>query len=153
MANTWTTLLDAVYPVGAVYQSWSSTSPATLFGGTWVKLDDRFLYAADSAGTSGGSSKHLHSLDSTSSHISWANVDFLFKGDWVNIGYRSTVDSELSSSGKSFSANNYKSFYSSSILTSTESSWHGITLGGETQNSSTTLYPPYLTCCMWYRTA
>ena len=152
MANTWTTLLDAVYPVGAVYQSWSSTSPATLFGGTWVKLDDRFLYAADSAGTSGGSSKHLHSLDSTSSHISWANVDFLFKGDWVNIGYRSTVDSELSS-GKSFSANNYRSFYSSSILTSTESSWHGITLGGETQNSSTTLYPPYLTCCMWYRTA
>lgn len=33
-----TAILDAAYPVGAVYQSTSSTSPKTLFGGTWVAL-------------------------------------------------------------------------------------------------------------------
>lgn len=31
-----TELLDRTYPVGAIYMSVSSTSPATLFGGTWV---------------------------------------------------------------------------------------------------------------------
>lgn len=28
-------LIDLVYPVGSFYMSSSSTSPATLFGGTW----------------------------------------------------------------------------------------------------------------------
>lgn len=37
------------YPVGSVYLSFSTTSPASLFGGTWVRLTDVFLYAtADS---------------------------------------------------------------------------------------------------------
>jgi hypothetical protein len=32
---TMASVLDTVYPVGAIYLSVSSTSPATLFGGTW----------------------------------------------------------------------------------------------------------------------
>ena len=153
MANTWTTLLDAVYPVGAVYQSWSSTSPATLFGGTWVQLGDRFLYAADSAGTTGGSSKHLHSLSSSTSHASWANVDFIGSSDkrWLNIGYRS-ADS-LSSGLGTFTKQLAAAYLVNGIESSTETAWHGVTLGGETQNSSTTLYPPYITCYTWYRVA
>lgn len=31
-------LLDAMYPVGAVYLSVTSGSPATLFGGTWERI-------------------------------------------------------------------------------------------------------------------
>ena len=33
-----TTILNKVYPIGAVYLSVNTTSPATLFGGTWVEL-------------------------------------------------------------------------------------------------------------------
>ena len=40
---TMSAVLDAVYPVGAIYLSVTSTSPATLFGGTWEQLKDRFL--------------------------------------------------------------------------------------------------------------
>jgi hypothetical protein len=40
--------LDA-YPVGAVYISSVSTSPATLFGGTWTALENIFLVAAKAA--------------------------------------------------------------------------------------------------------
>lgn len=40
--------LDA-YPVGAVYISSVSTSPATLFGGTWTALENVFLVAAKAA--------------------------------------------------------------------------------------------------------
>ena len=37
--------LDA-YPVGSYYISSVSTSPATLFGGTWVQVQDRMIIAA-----------------------------------------------------------------------------------------------------------
>lgn len=46
-----------MYPVGAVYISWSSTSPASLFGGSWVAITGRFPYF--NAGTStGGNNTH-----------------------------------------------------------------------------------------------
>ena len=50
-------LLDYVYPVGSVYISTASTSPASLFGGTWEQLKDRFLLGAGdsyAAGSLGG---------------------------------------------------------------------------------------------------
>lgn len=62
-ANQWvemiddSNLLNKVYPVGAIYISASSTSPASLFGGTWEQLSDRFLLACGSsyaAGSTGG---------------------------------------------------------------------------------------------------
>lgn len=46
-----------LYPVGSIYISTVSTSPASLFGGTWTQIKDRFLLAAGSsysAGTTGG---------------------------------------------------------------------------------------------------
>lgn len=53
-------MLD-LYPVGAVYISVNSTSPASLFGGTWEQIEDRFLLAAGStyaAGSTGGEATH-----------------------------------------------------------------------------------------------
>lgn len=63
--------LDA-YPVGAIYLSMSATSPQALFGGTWAKLEGRFLMCSDSShavGTTGGSNdavvvSHTHSGES-----------------------------------------------------------------------------------------
>ena len=43
-------LLDMVYPVGSIYMSVASTSPATLFGGTWDRLKSRFLLGAEDTG-------------------------------------------------------------------------------------------------------
>lgn len=56
--GNWTNAALAIYKVGAIYMSVDSTSPATLFGGTWVALEGRMLIGADStyaAGTTGGS--------------------------------------------------------------------------------------------------
>lgn len=53
--------LDEKYPRGFIYMSVDSTSPATLFGGYWVRLKDRFLLGAGdtfSAGATGGASSH-----------------------------------------------------------------------------------------------
>lgn len=46
------------YHIGAIYMSTNSTSPASLFGGTWERIKDRFLLGSgDSygAGATGGS--------------------------------------------------------------------------------------------------
>ena len=51
----------AAYPVGSIYISTNSTSPATLFGGTWRQIQGRFLLAADNtykAGSTGGEATH-----------------------------------------------------------------------------------------------
>ncbi|MGN0194390.1 MAG: DUF859 family phage minor structural protein [Pseudoramibacter sp.] len=37
--------LDSVYPVGAIYISMNATSPAKLFGGSWERIYNRFLWA------------------------------------------------------------------------------------------------------------
>ena len=50
----YTSLLDMAYPVGALYISSVSTSPATLFGGTWVQITDgAALRAANAYGLVG----------------------------------------------------------------------------------------------------
>lgn len=64
--------LDA-YPVGAIYISAVNTSPATLFGGTWTPLYDRFLIGAGNSygvNTTGGSTYQ----DYTHNHPVGANL-------------------------------------------------------------------------------
>ena len=61
--------LNRVYPVGSIYMSTTSTSPATLFGGTWEQIEDTFLLAAGQlhmAGESDGAETHTHA---TSGHV------------------------------------------------------------------------------------
>ena len=61
----WSALLDKIYPVGCIYQSTSSTSPASFLGGTWEQIKDRFILAAGdtyAAGSTGGSSTHTHDV-------------------------------------------------------------------------------------------
>ena len=53
-------LLDC-YPVGAIFQSTSNTSPASLFGGNWEKITNRFLVGAGDSyavKATGGEEKH-----------------------------------------------------------------------------------------------
>ena len=36
----------SVYPIGSIYMSVNDTSPASLFGGEWERLEGRFLLGA-----------------------------------------------------------------------------------------------------------
>lgn len=54
-------ILEQIYPVGAIYISTSNTSPSTIFGGTWEKIEDKFLLASGSTyanGATGGEATH-----------------------------------------------------------------------------------------------
>lgn len=55
------------FPVGYIYQSYSSTSPANIYGGSWTSITGRFLYC--NSGTSvGGSNTHKLSIDEMPKH-------------------------------------------------------------------------------------
>lgn len=64
-------LRDYIYPVGSVYICWSHVSPATLFGGTWVRIENAFLWGCDADGAIGlrdGEKKHTLTVDELPSH-------------------------------------------------------------------------------------
>ena len=67
----WSVLLDKLYPVGCIYQSASSTSPASFLGGTWEQIKDRFILAAGdtyAAGSTGGEATHTLTVNEMPRH-------------------------------------------------------------------------------------
>ena len=65
--NSWIDYNLVIYPVGALYISYSSTSPASLFGGTWTPITGRFPYFNAGIST-GGSNTHTLSTNEIPSH-------------------------------------------------------------------------------------
>lgn len=64
-------IFDAVYPVGSIYLAYNHTNPSTLFGGTWVRLENAFLWAVDSSGTigqTGGEKTHTLTVNELPAH-------------------------------------------------------------------------------------
>lgn len=57
---------DAIYPVGSIYMSVSTTSPSVLFGGTWEAVEGKFLLGTSksySLNSEGGEASHTLTLD------------------------------------------------------------------------------------------
>lgn len=153
-------ILDSTYPVGSIYMSGNSTSPATLFGGTWSQLENRFLLGAGSsytAGNTGGAAtvtltttqipSHTHTFtgsSATTSSDSHTHTVPNTRGDNSGSGNKCESWSSASASGRT-------------VTTSSDSHTHTVTAKGT--NSSTggggshNNMPPYLVVYMWKRTA
>ena len=126
-------ILNKTYPVGAIYLSVVSTSPATLFGGTWAALPaGRMLVAQGSgytAGSTGGEATHKLTKNELPSHNHGMTKD-----------YRREFGSGGSDSG----------FQPATSYTSnTKPNAIGFTGGNQPHNNM----PPYLVVYMWKRTA
>lgn len=67
-------LLNA-YPVGAIYSSANSTSPASLFGGNWTQITNAALRGATWVGYS-GSDTHALSVNEMPEHNHQSHVAF-----------------------------------------------------------------------------
>ena len=143
-------ILQAAYPVGAIYMSTVSTSPATLFGfGTWERITGKFLLAAtdngssgasQAAGNTGGSATHSHGLSA-----GYAQATYI----WISNQNRIMINHKTVGA---YTANRYTT---SAAPSYTDQDWGGITdgisLGGNTDSGST--MPPYLSVYVWKRTA
>ena len=90
-------LLDLVYPVGSIYLSVGSTSPSTLFGGTWEQIKDTFLLGSGdnyTLGDTGGEATHTLTANEIPSHhhdVGWdyeggtgAGHGTLLRPQWAN---------------------------------------------------------------------
>lgn len=129
VSNSWVDAGALAWPVGSIYMSTSSTSPATYFGGTWDRLKSRFLLGADDstykAAATGGASTVTLTVDQIPSHQHGGR---LYYSD---------------NSGGNSGHTTYWGPHSSAYL-NVEA-----TGGGKPHNNM----PPYLVVYMWKRTA
>jgi len=127
------TLLEQTYPVNSIYMSVSSTSPASLFGGTWERLKDRFLLGAGdtySNGATGGEATHVLTTDEIPTHSHDIET------------YRQYNTGSSTDSTKIGRTQSNADGGTSNISTRTQGS-------GQAHNNM----PPYLVVYMWKRTA
>ena len=132
--------IDFVYPVGSIYMSVNDTNPATLFGGTWEQLQNRFLLGAGSsyaAGSTGGEATHKLTVSEMPSHGGHVYND-VRGGNWA--GFLSTSDATAyGSSGRGWN-----------VTAGNELHPAGDSLGGNAAHNN---MPPYLVVYIWKRTA
>lgn len=86
--------LLAVNPVGKLWASDDPTSPASIVGGTWEQIKDRFILAAGdtyAAGSTGGEATHALTINEmprhNHDHVMWySNQKFGLNGRGGNVG-------------------------------------------------------------------
>ncbi len=151
-----------MYPVGSIYLSVNSTNPATLFGGTWVQLKDRFLLGAGSSYTN-GSTGGAATVTLQSSQIPAHNHKATFgSGKAASAGsHKHTIGADYDGAGGSGYATIHKATTGAQYMAGTTSSngshTHTVTGSVSVQNTggggAHNNMPPYLTVYMWKRTA
>lgn len=149
--------IDFVYPVGAIYMSVSSTSPATLFGGTWERITGRFLLAATDSGSSGASQAAGNTGGSADAVVPYHRHNVAKVSGGITGGSHSHVikREQVAGSGSARYA-----ISGSTSGPSTESSTHTHDLpqhytdyAGTSGNATGANMPPYLAVYVWKRTA
>lgn len=136
--------LDKVYPVGSIYMSANSTSPATLFGGSWSPIEGKFLLAAGNgytAGDSGGLASHSFNDDAQ------AAIGLYKSG---NNAYVEIDDDDGEGGSRNFTG--YTKYASLSGYNDTPDASY-VTPSAAKVTGSVDTMPPYLTVYVWQRTA
>ena len=136
------TLLNLTYPVGSIYMSVNSTSPATLFGGTWKEITGRFLLSHDSshpAGSTGGEYSTKLTEDTVPAHNHYYNS--------YQDGYPSAHTDDSNYRTPVVGIERVKGGYPDN---SSGISFTGTTTYGKSKAHNNT--PPYLSVYMWKRT-
>lgn len=150
-----------IYPVGSIYMNINDTNPASLFGGTWEQLQDRFLIGAGNSyalGSIGGETSvllgvnnlpsHNHTfsgtVDGNGTHNHTGNTLELRQTNSYN--YTNDAARPISSSA---------SYYGVQITN--DAGWHQHTYSGATSsvgsNQAHNNMPPYLAVYIWKRIA
>ena len=129
------------FPVGYIYQSTNSTSPASIFGGTWTALNDgRFMRYSGSWNATGGESEHT--LVSTELPRHCHAIPYLAawgqSGNSGSLGWTYTVQNADSAGGY------WNTYTRADVRDASTANGYG---------SAHNNLPPYRTCYAWHRTA
>lgn len=119
------------YPVGSVYIAYNHTDPSTLFGGTWVRITNAFLWAVDASGTigqTGGEKEHTLTTREIPEHS--------------HTIYVANTASGSTSANNRVRYNNDATSFAGNLSTA-------VAGGGQAHNNM----PPYIQVSIWRRTA
>lgn len=156
------TIADLIYPVGSIYMSTNSTSPATLFGGTWTQIKDSFLLACGDTyanGTTGGSAsvslteaqlpQHRHTIPALSGTAASAGSHShqILLSDTGGAGWDFTYGNSPSYSCRIQGSSGSAGAHTHSVTTTASNT--GYIGSGNGHNNM----PPYLAVYCWRRTA
>jgi hypothetical protein len=130
-------IFDAIHPVGSIYMSYNHVNPGELFGGTWTRIENAFLWAStasDTIGVTGGERTHTLTVSEMPNHKHQIGA------------YKST-----DSSGIKLDA--YSALAGSSNGSDTTSKYYtngSQNVGGSQPHNN---MPPYVHVSVWRRTA
>lgn len=172
-------IFNAIYPVGSIYMSVNATSPETLFGGTWQKIEGQFLLGSSSSytlGSTGGSADavvvshthpqvaHTHTVSGNSvSHthsISGGSHNHKYGAYKNRSANGSGRDTPGSTTGGDIVYNTTSTSHSHTCGNNSASHTHVISGGATTTGAASGAVagtgknmPPYLSVNIWKRTA
>lgn len=139
VGNGLSAILSKIYPIGSIYMSVDSTSPASFLGGTWEQILGKFLLSSDDVltdgtittagsyhiGDSGGEATHTLTVDEMPSHTH-------------------TTSKFTTPAGQMTASAGTVAWWTGGVGSGTEA-----TGGSQPHNNM----PPYLVVYMWKRTA
>lgn len=137
--------LNAIYPVGSIYISTNNNSPQNFLGGTWERIEGRFLLGAGSgynAGSTGGEATKTLTTNNIPSHTHSVTV----------AGYRSTYNQGTTN----WAGTNATTYLLRYVNQSTFSGYglaENIRLNTTGSGNSFSIMPPYLAVYIRKRTA
>ena len=138
-------VVERDHPVGSLYISENSTSPAELYGGTWEQIKDSFILAAGdtyAAGSTGGEANHALTNNEIANHNHVVTA-------YYNEGWNVKVGLEL---GEMLTSTNHINITGSqSIGTDTGRGYLGTNFSGEGKPHNN--MPPYYCMYVWKRVA
>jgi hypothetical protein len=137
-ASVRSTILNDAYPVGSIYISANSTSPAPLFGGTWERITGKFLLSASD--TDGGATTAQRTAGQTG-----GSPDAIIPYHQHQVGW---LQSDKAASGTAF-PRWWRWGYGTQGSEPTAWSEYAGTSG----NTAGANMPPYLAVYVWQRTA
>ncbi|MBP3541509.1 MAG: hypothetical protein J6K72_06815 [Clostridia bacterium] len=138
--KTYQEIVNAIYPVGSLFFSMNATSPASLFGGSWTQITDKFIYAAGSnyyVGQTGGAQ---------TVSLSIANLPYHTHG--MRMGWSDNLET----------VNSVITTVERQGLTAGTAESHVVVDAGYTTNAAGsgtahTNMPPFVAAYIWQRTA
>ena len=150
------TALDS-YPVGSIYMSVNSTSPADLFGGTWEAMPaGRVLLAQGTsewgveyqAGSTGGEHEHQLSVGELPAHNH--NVTVSTSGDHA---HTFTFVKEYDAGGTEPGSASWRSNQGTKTTEQAGTHTHTVTISNTGSNYPHNNLQPYISVYCWHRTA
>lgn len=138
-------VVERDHPVGSLYISENATSPAELYGGTWERIEGRFIMGASDtypAGSTGGEAAHEITIDEMPNHSHVVTA-------YYNYGWNVNIGNELGETLTSLNRINITSTMSSGEKTGRGYLGTNVSGNGQPHNN----IPPYYSVYIWLRIA